>query len=69
MLLAAHPAVAQLEQFDMGSNNLDADAVQALIDSPHLTDIGRLSIGPGLSRAEHRRPRSYFGERLESPHD
>jgi uncharacterized protein (TIGR02996 family) len=66
-LLAGHPAVAQLERLDVSGNRIDAAAVRALVESPHLRSVRRLGIGGGLSVEDRRRLRRRFGERVELP--
>lgn len=67
ILLADHPAAARLKQLDLANNGIEGAAVQALIDSPHLECVERLNIGRGPSRAECRRLRRRFGDRVELP--
>jgi uncharacterized protein (TIGR02996 family) len=66
-LLAGHPAVAQLERLDVAGNRIDAAAVRALVESPHLRSVRRLGVGGGLSVADRRLLRRCFGERVELP--
>jgi hypothetical protein len=61
--LAAHPAIAQLEDINLSNNGLGAAGVRALIESPHLAAC-RLSLSDVLPQAQRQALRDRFGERV-----
>lgn len=67
VLLAEHPATAQLEEIDLANNRLDSAAVQALVESPFLTKVRHLNIEPRPLRADCDRLRDRFGTRVVLP--